>query len=220
MSIDLIPVLAEYNEAIWPLQIVAYLLAGFLLYFAVRPRDYSTRIIAGILGLFWLWTGLAFFLPYAVEYTPTYYFSVLFAFQGGLFLFHALRPTVELSCACRRDVYNIMGLVLILYALAGYPLVTWLAGRGYPEMATFAVTPCPLTVFTFGIFLLTDRHVPYYLLVIPVLWAVSGVVWIGNGMVEDVGLVLSGVVGLGLLLYRDATRPEPTPEDRIANAYR
>jgi hypothetical protein len=210
MSIDLISVLAEYNEAIWPVQIVAYVLAGFLLYFAVRPTGYSTRIIAAILGLFWLWTGFAFFLPYAVEYTPTYYFSALFAFQGLLFLFHAVRPKVDLSCACRRDVYNISGLVLILYALIGYPLVATLAGRGYPEMATFAVTPCPLTVFTFGIFLLTDRHVPYHLLAIPLLWAIAGVLWVNNGMVEDVGLVLSGVMGTSLLLFRDATRPEET----------
>ena len=77
MSIDLIPVMAEYNEAIWPIQIVAYVLAGLLLYFSVRPTGYSTRIIAGVLGIFWLWTGLAFFLPYALEYTPTYYLSLI-----------------------------------------------------------------------------------------------------------------------------------------------
>lgn len=221
MSIDLLPVLAEYNQALWPLQIIAYLLGGLLLYFAIRSTPYSTRIIAGILGLFWLWTGLAFFLPYAVSYTPTYYFSVLFAFQGGLFLFHALRPTVELSCACRRDVYNLVGLALILYGLFGYPLLPLLAGRTFPEIATFGLTPCPLTVFTFGIFLLTDRHVPYHLLLIPFLWALAGVLWVSNGMIEDVGLVLSGFLAVGLLLYRDATHPEPSPEERIAiEAYR
>lgn len=221
MSINLLPVLAAYNQAIWPLQIVAYLLGGFLLYFAIRPTPYSTRIIAGTLGLFWLWTGLAFFLPYAVGHTSTYYFSVLFTFQGGLFLFHALRPAVELSCACRRDIYNVLGLVLILYALVGYPLLPLLAGRGYPEIATFALTPCPLTVFTFGVFLLTDRHVPYHLLLIPFLWALAGLLWVNSGMVEDIGLVLSGLLAVGLLLYRDATRPQPTPEERIAvEAYR
>ena len=220
MSIDLIPVLAEYNKAVWPLQLAAYVLAGFLLYLVLFPTGYSTRLVVAVLAIFWLWTGLAFFLKYALEFSPTYYFSALFVVQGCLLLFQALRPTLVLSCTCRRDPYCILGMALVLYALVGYPLVAVAAGRSFPEIATFAVTPCPLTVFTFGIFLMTDRNVPAYLLAIPLLWSFAGVLWITQGMIEDVGLVLSGPVATVLLVYRELVRPDPTGADRPGEVYR
>ena len=220
MSIDLLPVLAEYNKALWPWQLVAYVLAGYLLYLALFPRAYGARLVVAVLAIFWLWTGVAFFLKHTLSFSPTYYFSGFFILQGGLFLFHAVRPTLVLSCNCRRDPYCLLGMVFVLYALVGYPLVAVAAGRGFPETATFAVTPCPLTVFTFGIFLMTDRSVPVYLFAIPLLWSVAGMVWITQGMIEDVGLVLSGPVATVLLLYRDFVRPEPAGADRPGEIYR
>jgi uncharacterized protein DUF6064 len=44
-------------------------------------------------------------------------------------------------------------------------------GHRYPEMPMFGVTPCPVTIFTFGLLLLTVRPVPRSLFVIPFVWS-------------------------------------------------
>jgi hypothetical protein len=41
-------------------------------------------------------------------------------------------------------------------------------------MPMFGITPCPLTIFTFGMLMLTNAPVPRRLLVIPVAWSLIG----------------------------------------------
>ena len=50
-------VFAEYNRAVWPLQLVFYAVAGLTLLLGVRKRPSSDRIISGALALLWLWMG-------------------------------------------------------------------------------------------------------------------------------------------------------------------
>jgi hypothetical protein len=63
---------------------------------------------------------------------------------------------------------------LILYACVLYTLLGLWAGHRYPEMPMFGVTPCPVTIFTFGVLLLTTAPVSRWLLVIPVIWSLIG----------------------------------------------
>ena len=67
--------------------------------------------------------------------------------------------------------------------------------------------PCPTTIFTFGLLLWTDRKVPKYLLVIPMIWAGIGfsaaIQW---GVLEDVMLLLAGFIATAMLVYRDKTQ--------------
>ena len=68
----------------------------------------------------------------------------------------------------------------------------------------FGIAPCPVTVFTFGLLLLTTEWVPRRLLVIPVVWSVIG----GSAafllaIPQDWPLLVSGVTVLALL-RRDA----------------
>jgi len=63
----------------------------------------------------------------------------------------------------------------------------------------------------FGVLLWTVRPVPLGLLVIPVLWALMGVVAaVRLEMLEDLGLLVAALVGTDLLLFR-ARRPETRP---------
>lgn len=235
MDASLLDLFAAYNEAIWPWQIVAYLLGIVAMGAIIVNRRGSTRVAAASLGLLWLWNGLIFFPVHFVDAQPasgsfaadlftslqpgaSFVFAVLFTLQGGLFLFQALRPTMELSCACKRDPYNIVGLAGVLYATVGYPLMGLLLGHNYPQMLLFGVLPCPTAVFTVGVFLLTDRHVPRLMLVVPLLWSILGIMPVMLGVWEDVGLILFGIGGTALLLYRDAVRREPTPEEVVAAA--
>jgi hypothetical protein len=54
--------------------------------------------------------------------------------------------------------------------------------------------PCPVVIYTFGMLLLA-RRVPFWLLIIPTLWAIIGTsAVIAFGVVQDIGLVISAVV--------------------------
>ena len=57
--------IARYNAAIWPAQIVALVLGLFVLWQAARPRSAAgragaDRIIPWFLAAAWLWTAVAF----------------------------------------------------------------------------------------------------------------------------------------------------------------
>jgi hypothetical protein len=58
-------------------------------------------------------------------------------------------------------------------------------------------------VFTFGLFLLSDRKLPWWMLPVPVLWAIGGIVPVSLGVLEDIGLMVAGVLGTSLIIYRD-----------------
>jgi hypothetical protein len=59
----------------------------------------------------------------------------------------------------------------------------------------FGVTPCPITLFTFGVLLLAQSPLPRRLLVIPLLWALIGgsAAWL-LGVAQDWPLLISGVL--------------------------
>jgi len=203
---QLLEVFATYNPMIWPMQIVAYLIGLSAVYLAVRKTTISKRAIPAILAFFWLWVGLAFWLPSVFQgYMPGIFFTALFLIQGGLLAAQTIKPGLEFGF--KRDACAWAGVFCLLYALVGYPLAGAMVGHAYPYMSPFGLTPCPVVTFTFGLLLLTTSKVPKILLIIPFFYAMSGFLWISIGMWEDIGMLLSGLVGAGLILYRDARMP-------------
>ena len=53
-------VFVNYNNAIWPIQIAAYVLGAISIASLLRRTRAADRVIAGILAAMWLWTGIAF----------------------------------------------------------------------------------------------------------------------------------------------------------------
>ena len=77
-------------------------------------------------------------------------------------------------------------------------------------MPMFGITPCPVTLFTFGLFLLTIEPIPRRLLVIPVIWSlIGGSAAFKLGIAQDWPLFVSGVT-VFVLLRRDAERRQHT----------
>ena len=193
---------AAYNNAIWPLQWIAYALGILACVFVLLRKTYADRVIFAVLSFLWLWTGVHFFLFYFARiYTPAYLFGGIFILQGFLFLANVFKPC--LSFGFEWNGYTVVGLIFIAYAMLGYPLIGNFIGHVYPRALPFGLTPCPLTVFTFGLYMLTTRKVTWGLLLIPLFWALSGVVPVSIGILEDIGLILSGLLGATLLLIRD-----------------
>jgi len=200
---QLLGLFADYNARIWPMQIVAYLLgvAGFVL--AFRKSNLSNRLIPAILAFFWLWVAFMFWLPNAQQgFAPGYLFAGIFLIQGSLFLMQVVRP--KLVFGYQANLAAWAGIFFALYAMVGYPLFGVYIGHAYPHAPPFGLTPCPLITFTFGLLLLTVRKVPKALLIIPLCYALSGILWISIGVLEDIGMVLSGLAGIGLIWVRDA----------------
>jgi hypothetical protein len=60
-----------------------------------------------------------------------------------------------------------------------------------------------VAIFAFSLFLLADKRMPKLRLVIPLLWAIGGIIPRSVGIYEDIGRILSGVLGTIMTLYRD-----------------
>ena len=191
----------------WPVQVLAYVLGLAALVLTIKRSRYRNSIILGILSFMWLWTAIGFSLLFSGPvYAPAYVFALLYAIQGVLFLVNVVRP--RLSFGFTIEPYSTVGLVFVAYATVGYPAVGYLLGHVYPRTPPFGLAPCPTTIYTFGLLLLTDEKVPRLFLALPLLWALGGVMPLSMGMLEDIGLVIAGILGTALILYRDRNRQD------------
>jgi hypothetical protein len=204
-----------YNQAIWPVQVFAYVLGlGAVALIIWRPRR-SDRLVAGILAAFWAWLAAAFLLiaMRTIDNGPgPLVFGSAFLLQAALWLIAGvLRHDVRFEA--RLTGVSVVGWALIAYALVVYPLLGVLAGHVYPRQPMFGVAPCPTVIFTFGLLLLTAARVPKYLLIVPFAWAVTSGISapLNFGIYEDFGLVAAGVIGTGLLIWRDRRVVAPRP---------
>ena len=192
-----------YNQAVWPMQIVLYLLSFTAVYFAFKPTPKSGKMISGLLTFFWLWMGVVYHLIYFTAINKAaYLFGAVFIFQAMLFLAFGVFQN-KLSFAFRSDGYGITGIILIVFALIIYPVLGYSFGHGYPYSPTFGL-PCPTTIFTFGLLLLCEKRCPLGILVIPFVWSIIGFTAAFNfGIVEDTGLLVSGVLTFIMVIVRN-----------------
>lgn len=162
-------VFARYNEAVWPAQFALILVAIAAVTFALSSRRGARRLSLVCLAALWGWTGVVYHLTFFTAINPAaYLFAALFVANAAVIFWIAIGPLAD---ADRTPARFLTMALLLLYALAGYPLVGYLAGLRYPAVPTFAL-PCPLTIFSFG--LLGLFKVPGAAFVIPSLWALIG----------------------------------------------
>ena len=196
-------VFATYNNAVWPMQFVLGFLALVAVFFAVKGGNRSNQLIILILSFFWVWIGIVYHLVYFTSINPAAYaFGALNILQGGVFLYYGLMKS-RLSFRFQLNLYGYTGAILMIYALCIYPVLGYYFGHAYPHSPTFGL-PCPTTIFTFGILLFTDKHVPIPVLIIPLIWSLIGFTASLNfGILEDIGLLVAGLVGTSLLAIRN-----------------
>lgn len=164
---------ARYNIETWPAPGVAVLL-GFVAIAALWLRPAYGRVIALIvLALLWAWTGIAYHIVFFADINPVALgFGAFFVIEAFLLVAYALGPfRNELSINSPNRSW---AWILILYASIAYPLLLALGGHAWPAMPVFGVTPCPLVIFTFGIFLFVRDGAPWTVLIIPLAWSFVG----------------------------------------------
>src|SRR5207247_7668911 len=122
-----------------------------------RKTRTADRVITGILAAMWLWTGVAYHaLSFSAINNAAYIFAALFIVQG-CYLVYAGVYRDQIHLGLRPILTTGAGISLVAYAGIAYPLIGLATGHRYPEMPMFGVTPCPVTIFTFGMLLLTMR---------------------------------------------------------------
>jgi hypothetical protein len=199
---DFLTVLEHYNLSIWPLQIFAFLLGIVALLFSIKRIKYSNKIVLVILSLYWFWNGIVFCpIFWAPTYKFAYLFGVLCIIQGFLFLVDIFKSNISINF--RANSISIIGILFIIYAMVGYQLFGHFLGHVYPRFFPFGLVPCPTTIFTFGLFLMTDKKFPKYYLIVPFIIAMGGFLAVYKGILEDIGLIIAGLLGIYLILKRD-----------------
>ena len=154
----------------------------------------------------WVWTGAAYHGLFFAPINPAALaFGALFVLQGGLFVIAGVFRR-RLVFGHPGDFASVLGWMLVAYAAVLYPLLGQSSGHVYPAQPMFGITPCPVTIFTFGVLLLTLAPIPRWLLIIPAAWSLLG----GSaafmlGVPQDWPLFFSGLT-IVLLILRDRRR--------------
>jgi len=208
-------VFAQYNEAVWPAQIVAYLLGLAMVILVFVPVLGRNRLIALGLAAMWGWTGIVYHWGYfAAINKAAPVFAALFVLQAALFLYFGVL-TEGVKFRPSRGPRAWTGWALIAYAAVLYPLIGFRIGHSFDEVPMFGITPCPVTIFTLGLLLLA-APMPRGLLAIPFLWSlVGGSAAFLLGVPQDWVLLLAGIAALWIAFRRRAASPLTRDSPRV-----
>ncbi len=215
-------VFASYNAAIWPAQIVAYVVGLAVVASLGRKWLHAPRFILLALASMWLWNGIGYHFLFFAEVNPVAkVFAGVFVVQAILLAGWAFaRPSLTFEVS--RDARSATGLIFILFAMFIYPALGFWAGHGFMSGPMFGVAPCPTTIFTIGLLLLARGQLVAALAIIPFLWSLVGLAAaLQFGMYEDLALPVASavlVVNLAIEAFRgrrDRRRARATPEAAV-----
>ncbi len=192
-------VFRQYNETVWPTQIILLMLALVAVALVIFPRRWSGVAISAILAFLWAWLGLAYHLAFFASVNPlAYVFSAVSVAGGIVFIWQGVVRR-RLKFGMGRRARTLVGFVLVLFAVAVYPAWSIYAGHRYPALPTFGL-PCPTTIFTLGMLAFLAPPHPRSPFLVPVLWC-----FVGSqaafllGVSQDLGLIVAGITGIALL---------------------
>jgi Family of unknown function (DUF6064) len=194
-------VFRQYNNGVWPAQVVLVALAVLAVIFIALRRPWSGAAVSGILALLWVWLGAAYHLAHFARINAVAYaFGALSILGGLLFAWHGVFRR-RIAFAFTRSARTAMGVALILFALLVYPVWATMSGHGYPVLPTFGL-PCPTTLFTIGLLALASGAGLRAVLVIPFLWCLVGsqAAFLLD-VKPDLGLIVAGAVAVGLFVW-------------------
>jgi hypothetical protein len=196
-------VFRDYNEAVWPSQLLLIGLALTGVVLAIRSRSWSHAAVSGILAVLWVWLGIAYHLAFFARINPlAYAFSAISLFGAAVFVWDGLVHR-RLRFEWRGTIRSWIGATLIAFGLVVYPAWLLAAGYTYPYMPTFGL-PCPTTLYTVGMLALLVAPYPRKPHVVPILWSAVGVqaaLFLETPQV--LSLLGAGLTGIVLFLRND-----------------
>ena len=107
---EFMQIFRDYNTAVFPMQIIFYLLAITVLYYLVRKNQQSDKAISIILSFFWLWMGIVYHIIYFTTINKAaYIFGTGFIIQGLIFLWIGIYQKT-LNFSFQKNFSGIIGL--------------------------------------------------------------------------------------------------------------
>jgi hypothetical protein len=199
-----------HNEAVWPAQIPALLLGAAIVLFLLWPYPWSSRVIALILAVVWIFVAWSFLwnryatINWAAQYAVPLFLAeaLLLTWIGGVL--------DQLTIRLRKNVGSLLGLVLFAYALLLHPLISVAAGRPPGSAEIFAIAPDPTAIATLGIVAMAKPGIATWLLLpVPLVWcALSAATLLAMGTWEaSVPLTAIAVVLVAGLWPRATSLP-------------
>jgi len=191
-------VFKDFNEALWPLQLVLIALALAVAFGSFSSKGVAATPVLVLLSAMWAINGVAYHIvSFRQINPPAMAFGILFLGQALLLAFVAKQKGSVSATANGRSK---LGIAFVAYALAIYPILGSVNGHGYPYMPMLGVAPCPTTIFTLGVLLMVRPNISNWLFAIPLVWSlIATAAAINLGMVEDFGLTSAAVVTFALL---------------------
>lgn len=217
--IEFFNIIGFYNSTYWLITIFTIVFGVFAVILAFKKTSYSDPLISLILAILWLWVGIVFGFIVFGPWTPIvfgisipgfgYFFGITFTLQGILFLYYGVYRK-SFSFKFETNHLGLLGLLLIIYATLFYGLVGFVTGYPFPFYPLFGTSPCPVTIFTIGLFLWADKRISPLVFVLPTILALIGLVPVlAFGVFADIGLFLSGFICL-FLMFKHWKEPQPT----------
>lgn len=197
----------RYVLAVWPLPLVAPVLAVLAVALLLRPLRGGGRAAAALLAAAWAGVGIDFHIKTVAT------IDFLAPLYGGFFLVQAallgwsgvLRG--RLRGGFPGDAAGWAGLSLAGIGILGYPLLALALGRTWPSLPIVGVTPDPTAMLTLGLLLLGGGRPPRHLFVVPALWAlVAGVTGWMLGTPERLLLPAAAVAAIILAVSASRVR--------------
>jgi len=199
--------LQNYNEAIFPAQIIFYVLAlAVVVIFFTQPEKTANRIIKTFFVFTFGWIGIVFFALKG---------QALPAFQSQTFLFITLAVLFAIDLFTDTTQFRlpsdgwqrtttIIGLCLVMF---GYPLITALMGRPFTRWIIPGSFPCPTTALAL-VFMATAlpakrRWLYLVTMFFLLLWAIPFPIMIQIpqfGVYEDAIMLTTGFYALIMLV--------------------
>lgn len=195
-----------YNLSVWPAPVILSVLGLFAAVSVMIPGRRKDVLLSLVLAALWAWTALVYHLGFFFRINPAAaLFAGLSVAAGAILIWHGVwKRTLYFGWPGRAR--GVPAVLLVAFALIGYPLWSTFAGHSYPGMPTFG-TPCPTTLFTLGMLGLVRRPYPRGPLVVPIAWSLIGAqaAWL-MGVWPDLSLLAAALFGAYLLLHAGSAR--------------
>lgn len=200
MSEKFFLLMGDYHSAVHPMPYIFIMLALVIFWLLFSEYKYKNIIITSLLGIFWSWNGLVLFTMHSAYLAPVTYAiqGILFPLQGML-LFYLATSKDNLDYKFQNTFSSNLGFFMMFFALFLYPIIGNILGHSYPKAPIF-VEPCPLTIFTLGLFLSSVKKVQFKIYIIPFLWSLMGFVAVFKLKVyTDIFEIIFGFISLYIL---------------------
>jgi len=159
-----------YNQAIWPLHLLATLFSLLIGYALWKKPAWGGRVVSGLLVVSWCWVAWAFlYQRFNQIHVVADMYALGFVLQACFLAWYGvIKNRLALVAASRPGI--VVGAGVLFIALLIYPFIALITGRGWLQFEMFALAPDPTVLATLAILLVYKA--PKILFVIPVIWAI------------------------------------------------